>query len=235
MEKKLSIFKEFRESGRNNPKIAFAFLWVSLMPSLGSLIIVPWTLHQSKWISSLDFSIPSAPIAALTISILLMGLAIMPTTLIAGLTGFLLGWKAFPWLVLGYSLATLLGYAWGKGLSGKSLDFLLIKYPRVEKLLDEKKENLGELIFFVRLSPVIPFALSNLFFALLNSGWKKLILFGTLGMLPRTTLVFFSGTLVSDLYSAVKAEGISGKGWIFLCFLLISIWGIFRFFKSKKP
>jgi uncharacterized membrane protein YdjX (TVP38/TMEM64 family) len=234
MEKKRSIFKELREAGRNNPKIALAILWVSLMPSIGSLIIVPWALHESNWISSLDFDIFLVAVSALMISILLMGFAIMPTTLIAGLSGFLLGWKAFPWLVLGYSIASLLGYGWGKGLSGENLDFLLKKYPKAKRLLDEKKGNIGELIFYVRLSPIIPFALSNLLFALLKSGWKKLILFGTLGMLPRTTLVFFSGTLVTDIYSALKAQGITGKGWIFLGFLLLSFWGIWRFFKSKK-
>jgi uncharacterized membrane protein YdjX (TVP38/TMEM64 family) len=233
MEKKRSIFKEFKEASRNNPKIALAVLWVSLMPSTGSFILVPWALHQSKWISLLDFSSPQVAFTALTVSTLLMGLAIMPTTLIAALSGFLLGWKAFPWLVLGYSLATLLGYAWGKGLGGQSLDFLLNKYPKAKGLIDQKRENLGELIFFVRLSPVIPFALSNLLFALLNSGWKKLILFGTMGMLPRTTLVFFSGTLVSDLYAALNTEGISGKGWIFSGLLLLSFWGIWRFFKPK--
>jgi uncharacterized membrane protein YdjX (TVP38/TMEM64 family) len=234
MEKKRSIFKELREAGRNNPKIALAILWVSLLPSIGSLIIVPWALYQSDWISSLDFGVFLIAFSALMVSILLMGFAIMPTTLIAGLAGFLLGWKAFPWLVLAYSIASLLGYGWGKGLSGENLDFLLEKYPKAKRLLDEKKENIGVLIFFVRLSPIIPFALSNLLFALLKSGWKKLILFGTLGMLPRTTLVFFSGTLVTDIYSALKTQGITGKGWIFLGFLLLSFWGIWRFFKSKK-
>ena len=233
MGKKRSIFKEFKEAGRNNPKITFAVLWVSLMPSIGSFVLVPWTLHQSEWISLLDFSSPQVAFTALTVSTLLMGLAIMPTTLIAALSGFLLGWKAFPWLVLGYSMATLFGYAWGKSLSGESLDFLLHKYPKAKKLLEQKKENIGELIFFVRLSPIIPFALSNLLFALIKSGWVKLILFGTLGMLPRTTLVFFSGTLVSDIYSALKSEGISGKGWFFLGFLMLSFWGIWRFFKPK--
>lgn len=231
MEKKPSIFKDFKDASRNNPVIAFAVLWVGLMPSIGSLVFVPWALQQSDWISSLDFSSPFVAFSSIIIAALLMGLALIPTTLIAGLTGFLLGWKAFIWLVIAYSAATLLGYFWGKRLGGDSLAYLLQKYPKAQVLLDDKKKNIGELIFFVRLSPIIPFALSNLLFALLKSGWKKLLLFGTIGMLPRTTLVFISGTLVSDIFAAVTSGGISGKGWIFIAFLIFSIWGIWRYFK----
>lgn len=234
MKKKRSIFKEFKDTSRNNPLITFAVLWVSLMPSIGSLVIVPWALHESSWISSLDFSSPLIAISAMMIAVLLMGFALIPTTLIAALSGFLLGWEAFIWLVIAYSIATLLGYAWGKKLGGNSLEYLLGKYPKAKNLLEEKKDKIGELIFFVRLSPVIPFALSNLLFALLKSGWIKLLIFGTIGMLPRTTLVFLSGTLVSDIYAAVSTEGISGKGWIFIAFLALSIWGIWKYFKPKK-
>ncbi len=91
---------------------------------------------------------------------------------------------------------------------------------------------MGELIFFVRLSPIIPFALSNLMFALLKSGWKKLVIFGTIGMLPRTTLVFISGTLANDLYTAIRQDGVSEKVWIFVFLLVLSFWGIWRFFRK---
>ncbi|WP_291778438.1 VTT domain-containing protein [Cecembia sp.] len=234
MEKKRGIFKEFREASRINPLMASAILWVSLMPALGSTVLVPLALSNSALLSEMNFYHPFTGLLALGVAVALMGFALIPTTMLAGLSGFLLGWNAFPWLVLGYTLATLLGYAWGKSLSEDSLAFLLEKYPKAKKLLDQKKGEIGTLIFFVRLSPIIPFALSNLLFALLRSGWKKLVLFGTIGMLPRTSLVFFSGTLASDIYAAIRSEGISGKGWIFLGLLALSIWGIWRFFRKDN-
>jgi uncharacterized membrane protein YdjX (TVP38/TMEM64 family) len=161
-----------------------------------------------------------------------MGLALMPTTLFAALSGFLFGWQAFIWVVVGYTLVMLLGYAWGKKLSGNSLEIILQQYPKAKDLLLKKEGKMGELVFFVRLSPVIPFALSNLLFSLIKSGWKKLVVFGTLGMLPRTTLVFFSGTIASNIYGAIQQEGVSGKGWVFIALLVLSIWGIWRFFKQ---
>jgi uncharacterized membrane protein YdjX (TVP38/TMEM64 family) len=234
MEKKRGIFKEFMEASRINPLMAAAILWVSLVPALGSTLLVPLALANSGVLSQVDFNQPLTGFLALIGAIALMGFALIPTTVLAALSGFLLGWPAFPWLVFGYTLATLLGYTWGKGLSEDSVELLLKKYPKAKRLLDEKKDKIGELIFFVRLSPIIPFALSNLLFAIMRSGWKKLVIFGTIGMLPRTTLVFLSGTLVSDMYAAIRSEGISGKGWVFAILLLLSLWGIWRFFKPKS-
>lgn len=233
MEKKRGFFKEFKEASQTNPIMAFAILWVSIMPSVGTLVLIPYALANSQFLMELNFLDPFIGLLALVIAAALMGFALMPTTMLAALSGFLLGWKAFPGLVLGYTLATLIGYAWGKSLSKSSGELLLERYPKAKSMLKRKKERIGELIFFVRLSPVIPFALSNLLFALLRSGWKKLIIFGTIGMLPRTTLVFLSGTLVSDMYQAIQTDGISGKGWIFTVFLLVSFWGIWKFFSHQ--
>jgi uncharacterized membrane protein YdjX (TVP38/TMEM64 family) len=232
MEKKQGIFKEFKIAAEQNPMVASALLWVSFMPSLGSLLFVPIAINYSSFLSQIDFTDATTVILGLLASILLMGLALMPTTLVAGLSGFILGWQAFPWLVLGYTLATLLGYGWGKKLSGDSLELILNKYPKAKKMLERKSGRMGELIFFVRLSPVIPFALSNLMFALLKSGWKRLVIYGTIGMLPRTTLVFVSGTLANDLYTAIRQNGVNGKVWIFIFLLLLSFWGIWRFFRK---
>lgn len=234
MEKKQGFFKKFKEEGQTNPILAFAILWVSVMPSLGTLLLAPLALTNSQFLIELDFSDPFTGLITLVIAAALMGFAIMPTTTLAALSGFLLGWKAFLGLVLGYTLATLIGYSWGKSLSQNSGELILGKYPKAKSLLEQKKGRIGELIFFVRLSPVIPFALSNLLFAFLRSGWKKLIFFGTMGMLPRTTLVFVSGTLVSDMQQAIQSEGFSGKGWIFSGFLLISLWGIWKFFSQQN-
>lgn len=234
MTKKGGIFKDFREAARINPYVASAMLWVTFMPSIGSLVLVPWTISRADWLMQLNFHNPITISGALLVSILLMGLALMPTTMLAGLSGFFLGWTVFPWLVLGYTLATVLGYAWGKKVGGDSLPLILARYPKAENLIRKKQGQLGELIFFVRISPVIPFALSNLLFALMRSGYWKLVVFGTLGMLPRTTLVFVSGTLASSIYGAIRqGEGVSNYV-VFIFLLLLSIWGIWRFFTKKN-
>lgn len=231
MKKKGGIFKGIQLIGKNNPAVALALVWVSLVPSICSLFLVPLAVSYLSVLELIEFTSPVTILTFVGTGTLLMGLALMPTTLFAALSGFLFGWEAFIWVVVGYTLATLLGYAWGKKLGGSSLEVILQQYPKARDLLQKKEGKIGELIFFVRLSPVIPFALSNLLFALIKSGWKRLVVFGTLGMLPRTTLVFFTGTIASNIYGAVQQDGISGKGWIFIVLLVLSVWGIWRFFK----
>lgn len=233
MTKKPSIFKQITISAKNNGFITIAILWVSIMPSLGSLFFAPLAIANADKITALQASDFMTVTLFVAFATLTMGLALLPTTIFAGLTGFLFGWSAFPYLVLGYTLATLLGYIWGKGLDNRNLEELISSYPKVQQLIDKKSASMGELVFFVRLSPVIPFALSNLLFALLNTGWKKLIFWGTFGMLPRTTLVFVSGTFASDIWEAIKGKpNLTGVA-AFILLLGLSFWGIWRFFYKK--
>ncbi|MCL6260191.1 VTT domain-containing protein [Aquiflexum sp. TKW24L] len=233
MEKKQGIFKEFQSAYRINPAVALALVWVAVMPSLGSLLGFPVLVHYAETLSDLDFlSFFTAPVYLIIVT-LLMGFALMPTTLVAGLSGFIFGWEAFPFLFLAYNFASVLGYGWGKKLGGESLDLILDRYPKAKNLIEAKRNRMGELIFFGRLSPILPFAVSNLLFSVLHVGWKKLVLFGSIGMLPRTIITFSAGTLGSNIYGAINQEGISGKAWIFIFLLLLSVWGIWRFFVRK--
>lgn len=233
MEKKQGIFKEFQSAYRINPVVALALVWVAVVPSLGSLLGIPVLIHYSENLQNWDFSSVLTAATYLLFVTLLMGFALMPTTLVAGLSGFLFGWEAFLYLFLAYNLASVLGYAWGKKLGGESLDLILDRYPKAKNLIEMKRNRMGELIFFGRLSPILPFAVSNFLFSLLHVGWKKLVLFGSIGMLPRTIITFSAGTLGTDIYSAINQEGISGKAWIFIFLLLLSLWGIWRFFRTK--
>lgn len=232
MTKKVGIFKGLKDFGKNNTRVALAVLWVSIAPSVFSLLLIPIVVSNSTSFYDLNSLAFLESLIFVLLGTLMMGLALMPTTLFAILSGFIFGWQALPLLILSYTLATLLGYGWGKRLGGDSLEELLTQYPKAAAMIESKKDSVGALIFFVRISPVIPFALSNLLFALMKTGWKKLVIWGTIGMLPRTTLAFFSGTLAFDIYSAIGQESISGKGWIFLGLLLLSIWGIWRFFRK---
>lgn len=232
MKKKEGIFKEFQSTYRINPGIALALLWVTVIPSVGSLSSVPFLIKYSESLQNLSLSDHLVSSIYLVLVTLLMGLALMPTTLVAGISGFIFGWAAFPFLFIAYNLASILGYTWGKKLGGESLDLILDKYPKGKNMIETKRDRMGELVFFGRLSPVLPFAVSNLTFSLLHVGLKKLVIFGSIGMLPRTIITFWAGTVGTDVYSAINQEGISGKAWIFILLLVLSIWGIWRFFKK---
>ncbi|WP_162341982.1 TVP38/TMEM64 family protein [Cyclobacterium salsum] len=231
MNKKPTIFKQLTVIYRRNPWVLLAFLWTATVPSLGSMLIVHW-LYENWG----EFVIPSlwAADTAFLYGIagaLLMGLALIPTTLFAILSGFLFGWQAFLLLVLAYSLASVLGYLGGRALDKDSLQHLLKPYPKAKDIIERKKDQMGKLVFFVRISPVVPFAISNLIFALLGSGLLRVVWFGLLGMLPRTFLAFFTGTLASSIQQALASGTYSWHYPAIGLLLVISLWGIYSFFK----
>lgn len=231
MNKKPTIFKHLAVIYRRNPWVVVAFLWAGLLPSLGGLLFL-----QGLYRYWGEVPVPSLMEveAALVYGIsgaILMGFALIPTTLFAVLSGFVFGWEAFPFMVLGYTLASVLGYLAGKALEKDSLPLLLQPYPKAKQIIAQKKEQMGWLVFFVRISPVIPFAISNLVFALLNSGLQRVLWFGLLGMLPRTFLAFLTGTLAGTIQQALSTGTTAWHYPAIGLLLLISLWGIYRFFK----
>jgi len=228
MSKKESIFKRLKIIISRNPVILWAIAWVSVMPSVGSFLFLRYLYSNVALFRGLDFLSAQTLLSYLIISAFVMGTALMPTTLIAIISGFLFGWIAFPALVLAYTVASIIGYKLGTGLDENSLNLLLEKYPKTKKVLLEKEDKMNELIFFLRLSPVIPFALSNLLFALIRADLTKVIWVGLLGMFPRTTMAFVTGLLANSLVDAVSESTNVYQLAGIIVLLLISIWGLYR-------
>lgn len=217
-----------------NPKMVWAMGWVTVFPSLGSLITLNLLYSNPALFSEVQFLSGDFVSFYLITTTLLMGFALLPTTFLAILSGFVFGWVSFPFLVLGYTMATVTGYQVGKRLDSGSLTFLLNQYPKAARLIEEKKDNISQLIFFVRLSPVIPFALSNLLFALLQTGLAKVVWMGLWGMLPRTSMAFITGILGESLMDAMEGDSGGQQILVIAVLLLVSIWGIYRFFTKRK-
>lgn len=228
MRKKRSNFKRLKIIVKHNPFIIWAIAWVSIIPSIGSVLVLNYLYIHIEKLMNIDFLSFQISFSYIFLTAILMGLALMPTTLIAILSGFLFGWLSFPLLVIAYSIAAVIGYKLGTSLDENSLDILLEKYPKTKKIIREKESEMSQLIFYLRLSPLIPFALSNLLFALLRSDLKKVVLVGLLGMMPRTMVAFITGMMATSLLNALN----EGTNFFHLftigLLLLVSIWGLYR-------
>ncbi len=221
-----------------NPVIIWAMAWVSFMPSIGSFFFINHLYSNTEKFRMYQILDIEVLLSFLFVSALVMGLALMPTTLVAIISGFLFGWEALPVLAAAYLLATCIGFLLGKKLDQNSLAILMEKYPKTRKVIAEKKDEMSQLIFFVRISPIIPFALSNLLFALLKADLKKVVWIGFLGMLPRTLLAFTSGIMAKSLLQAFREGNNLYQMLLFFVLLLVSIWGITKvvlnFAKASK-
>ena len=230
MTKKDSIFKDLSSYFRSHPSTTLGWVWVSIVPLLGSLLLST----QYQQLEQLTVTgVWEQVLLTLTLA-LLVGLAFLPTTFTALASGFFWGWAVFPHLVIAYLLANVLGYSLGKWLNADFRTILYARQPSLKEEIEKRIEHPAGLVFFVRISPVIPFAISNFLFASLGIPLSKIIRFGLPGMLPRTLLAFASGRAANsflDAQSSLKAP----QDWLILGLLLVgSFWGIWYFWNKKK-
>jgi len=230
MTKKDSIFKDLVRYFRSHSITTLGWIWVSFVPLLGSLLLS--TRYQElEQISVTGVGEQVLLVLALT---LLVGLALLPTTFTALASGFFWGWTVFPHLVIAYLLANVLGYSLGKWLNADFRTILYARHPSLQEEIEKRIEQPAGLVFFVRISPLIPFAISNFLFASLGIPLSKIIRFGLPGMLPRTILAFASGMAAQSFLDA-QASLKDPHDWLILGLLLVgSIWGIWHFWNKKK-
>ncbi len=228
MTKNGSIFKVIQTYFKKRPVSIIAWLWVSLMPIMGSTILILNYETISNWEldSLLDYTIYTL------LAALLMGLALLPTTLTALASGFFIGWIGLPFLILAYSVASVIGYFLGLQSNSGLLEILFTKNPKLKSELDSRKEKEGSLVFFVRISPVIPFAISSFIFASMQISLRKVLIYGIPGMLPRTLISFGTGVLASSFLLAQKSMSSPIQWGIGAILLIFGGVGIYSYLKK---
>ncbi|MFN6946070.1 MAG: TVP38/TMEM64 family protein [Cytophagaceae bacterium] len=165
------------------------------------------------------------------LSSLTMAFAFTPTTFIALFCGYFLGFFSLPFLVISYMVAALIGFYAAEWIDkGKFLNSLQ-KIKGVENFVVNIRQREFWMVFFARLSPVFPFAIMNVFLAVINTRLQKFLLGSLLGMLPRTVISIYIGHQFASL---VKLSDPSPQDLItriaLIALLLISSFGILRIF-----
>jgi len=119
---------------------------------------------------------------------------------------------------------------------GASLAFLVARFIARDKIeaiaqRNEKFRNIdsaigkqgAKLIFLLRLSPVIPFNLSNYFYGLTAVKFWPYVLASWIGMMPGTFLYVYIGTAGKAAVSAAAGDEAMKQGWQYWTFLGIGL------------
>ena len=129
----------------------------------------------------------------ITIGFAILSAGLTPPTMLALIFGYFLGWKAvLPMFVVNFGgiLFINLLVHW---LDHDHFRAFINNNPKAQSVLDRILHNELEVIFYAKLSPVLPFGLTNLMFALSGAKLRHILLGGFLGMTPRTLLAIWSG------------------------------------------
>ena len=199
---------------------------MAIIPLLASFGITWLVITNQKSIES--FSLFEW-VTFYVLSTVTMALAITPTTFIAILSGYFLGFDGLIPIVLSYQIASLLGYFLARNTDNRFIDTIKEKYPKSNRYFENIDRNQIKLTFLSRISPTLPFAIMNVVLAVSKVRVSPFLWGGLVGMLPRTLFFLWVGHQAANLQSAFSQnDGI-------LLFVSISALTLFAIYRMIRP
>lgn len=211
------------------PSLSAFFL--TILPFLTSSVAGVWMVQNEHFIRS--FGTKEWGFVCVLCAIACT-FALIPPTLLAFGFGYFLGWGAvFPLILLNLAAITLV-YTMVSQMDRVSLLQYFSRFPRVALFLNRIHDNEIRFVFFTKLSPVLPFSLTNLVFSLMGLKFKNIILGGFLGMIPRTVLAVWVGKEAEQISRLVQNPN---ENWIsrvvIVVLAVISVAGLLRVLVKK--
>ena len=205
---------------------------VSLIPLLTSSLITALLIQNQPYFQSLSMQqwLPFFALSALT-----MATAITPTTFIALVGGYFLGWQAAPPMIAGYLLASMLGFILGKQLDGGRLMAGFEQNSRISLIIEEIKKRDWSVMVLLRISPVLPFSLINLLLPATGLRFSVFVLAGFIGMLPRTLFSIWAGLQAHNLTQLLQNPDQNTTATVLLILTaLVSVGGLLIIFSRAS-
>jgi uncharacterized membrane protein YdjX (TVP38/TMEM64 family) len=216
-------------------KYSFALIssiFLTIVPLICTSVITLWVITHEVEISGYD---ASTWVLITILCCITSTIAFTPPTFLALVFGYFLGWQAVLPLLSLNMVAIFLVNMITRWLDKDRFKTYLSENKKVKAILDNIKEQELKIIFFAKLSPVLPFALTNFVFALSGAKLRNILLGGFLGMIPRTVLAVWTGHQAKEIRKLLENPNEGNLQKILLIVLLIaSIGGIFYFLQPRK-
>jgi uncharacterized membrane protein YdjX (TVP38/TMEM64 family) len=191
-------------------------LLMALMP-LASSALGTWLAYgHLGWLQQAGW--PWQAAAYLLASVLMAG-AVVPTTFMALLGGYVWGWASMPWMVAAYLCAAWLCYLAARLLDGGRLADALLAAPEVAPHFRRLRQAPFRTVAYTKLSPLLPFGVSNWLLAFLDVPLRPFLWGSLAGMLPRTALATAAGWQAQALGQALQEARTPAWGWALLAVL----------------
>lgn len=178
-------------------------IWMGIVPLISSASISVFIITHEGLLA--DFTMLQWALFFL-LSIFTMALAITPTTFMALIAGFFLGFNGIIPMIVSYQLASLVGYFLAARLDEGFIELIRNKYPKSAGIMDRVHHNQFGLTFLSRLSPAFPFAVMNVVLSASRIKLKHFFWGGMLGMLPRTLFFVWVGKEASRLSEVTRGN-----------------------------
>ena len=210
---------------RNEKKGAVARL-IALTVIVIALFLAMKFLPVQQWLRSFNDWVGQTGLAGIFIFIAVYAAAtvlLAPGAILTIGAGFAFGlWKGFLAVSAGATLGASLAFLVARFVARDKIEAMARRNSKFQRIDNAIGKQGAKLVFLLRLSPVIPFNLSNYFYGLTGVSFWPYLLASWIGMMPGTFLYVYIGTAGKAAVSAAGGEAVK-QGWQYWMFMSIGL------------
>jgi len=220
---------------RIEKKSAIARL-VALIVIVIALFVAMQFLPVQQWLTTFNAWVAHAGVAGIFVFIGVYAVAtvlLAPGSILTIGAGFAFGlWKGFLAVSAGATLGASLAFLVARFIARDKIETIAQRNEKFRKLDSAIGQQGARLIFLLRLSPVIPFNLSNYFYGLTAVKFWPYVLASWIGMMPGTFLYVYIGITGKATVAATAGGEAVKHGWQYWTFfgvgfaatIVVTIW-----------
>jgi len=199
--------------------IALTVIVIALFLAMKFLPVQHWLRSFNDWVGQMGLAGIFIFIAVYAAATVLLA----PGVILTIGAGFAFGlWKGFLAVSAGATLGASLAFLVARFVARDKIEAMARRNTKFQRIDNAIGKQGAKLVFLLRLSPVIPFNLSNYFYGLTAVKFWPYVLASWIGMMPGTFLYVYIGTAGKAAVAAAGGEGVK-HGWQYWTFMSIGL------------
>ena len=213
-------------SDKKQSKSAVARLVVLIVIVIGLFLAMRF-LPVQQWLRSFNDWVGHMGVAGVFVFILVYTVATVlmaPGSILTIGAGFAFGlWKGFLAVSAGATLGASLAFLVARFVARDKIEAIAQRNEKFRNIDNAIGKQGAKPIFLVRLSPVVPFNLSNYFYGLTAVRFGPYVLASWIGMIPGTFLYVYIGTAGKAAVEAAAGGEVMRHGWQYWTFISLGL------------
>ncbi len=193
---------------------------IALFLTMKFLPVQQWLRNFNDWVGQMG-------VVGIFIFIIVYAVAtvlLAPGSVLTIGAGFAFGlWKGFVAVSAGSTLGAALAFLVARFIARDKLEAIAQRNEKFRRIDNAIGKQGAKLILLLRLSPVIPFNLSNYFYGLTGVRFWPYVLASWIGMMPGTFLYVYIGTAGKAAASAAAGGEAMKHGWQYWTFMSVGL------------
>jgi uncharacterized membrane protein YdjX (TVP38/TMEM64 family) len=190
--------------------VTLAMILIALFLAMKLLPVREWLTNFNDWVGQMGATGIFVFVVVYAVATIVMA----PGSILTIGAGFAFGlWKGFFAVSAGATLGASLAFLVARFIARDKIEAVAKRNEKFRRIDNAIGREGAKLIFFLRLSPVIPFNLSNYFYGLTGVRFWPYVLASWIGMMPGTFLYVYIGTAGKAALAVAAGGGAVKHGW----------------------